>query len=122
MNMPAMQPERFVHFRFGWPIGMKLRLRAAPHFLDEYAHLAGCSVIVTGLACRHKYAGPLRQFVYLLQGRDERFSTERICVEDLELIPNIDPEAFRINQSVVEALPEWWHRHIEHRRNKQPGA
>ncbi|MDT0619582.1 hypothetical protein RM531_13980 [Salinisphaera sp. P385] len=116
-----MQAEHIVHFRFGWPIGMKLRIRPAECLPAEYQHLGGCLVIVTGLASR-PVSGISKQFVYLLQGRDERFSSERIRPEDLELIPDLDPVAYETNQAVVAALPDMWFRRRRTRRQGQSGA
>lgn len=119
MNRSVMQAENVVHFRFGWPVGMKLRLRPAQFLLAEYAHLGGCAVVVTTDAMMAP--GP-RQFVYLLQGRDERFSTERIHPQDMELIPDIDPVALEINQAVVNELPDWWFRTLKPKRQRQSGT
>ncbi|MEQ8799975.1 MAG: hypothetical protein RJQ08_15650 [Salinisphaeraceae bacterium] len=116
-----MQAEHIIHFRFGWPIGMKLRIRPADSPPAEYQHLGGCLVIVTGLASQ--YAGGIsKQFVYLLHGRDERFSSERIRPEDLELIPDIDPVAYETNQAVVAALPDRWFRLTRIRWSGRSGA
>lgn len=121
MIKPIMQAEHIVHVRFGWPIGMKLRLWPAQHLSADYAHLGGCAVIVTGAASRQTRSGSSKQFVYLLEGRDDRFSTERVRPEDLELIPDADPIAHRINQAVVDALPDSWFRLLKSRVQSHPG-
>jgi len=124
MNKRTMQAEHIVHFRFGWPVGMQLqlRLRRAPFLASDYAHLGGCTVIVTGLASKHLQSSTRKQFVYLLQDRDERFSSERVRPEDMELIPNIDPVMLQVNQAVLNALPDWWYRTIKPSRYKQLGG
>ncbi|MAA75038.1 MAG: hypothetical protein CMN28_10045 [Salinisphaeraceae bacterium] len=91
-------------------------MKPAECLLADYAHLGGCAVLVTGLAARFKHGGPCKQFVYLLQGRDERFSTERVRYQDIELDPNLDEESQAINRAVFEALPDWWLAHARKRR------
>ena len=108
MKKRVMRAEHIVHFRFGWPVGMKLRLRPANQLPTDYAHLGGTAVIVTAVAGDPMDTRVPRQFVYLMDGRDERFSTKRVRPQDLELIPNIDPHGLQTNQAIVDELPDWW--------------